>query len=240
MRETDLRRAFASITPDESLLRATIEKVEAQKYATAAKQAAALAQSTRKASPYAFAYRLASVACALLLVLGMGISIGKDVTQPLTDDAAAYTRTQFNDMDPQVAASSVSDVELLPTPAASTTYNEDERADMLARAKALDTEYVIIDAVLSSCYILPAEEDGTHASMLSFDHANVVAASEGAFGAILTNAQTESVSVPMAMIRGLSAEEQNAVIDAMGLRICVLIYNDGGTLRIDPQYILAE
>ena len=111
---------------------------------------------------------------------------------------------------------------------------------MLARAKALDTEYVIIDAVLSSCYILPAEEDGTHASMLSFDHANVVAASEGAFGAILTNAQTESVSVPMAMIRGLSAEEQNAVIDAMGLRICVLIYNDGGTLRIDPQYILAE
>jgi hypothetical protein len=99
MKESDLRRAFASVTPDESLIRATIDRVQAQKYAQAANQAAALAaQPVRKAAPYAFVYRLAGVACALLLVLGMGISIGKDATQPpVADSAASYARTHFTD-----------------------------------------------------------------------------------------------------------------------------------------------
>ena len=242
MKETDLRRAFASITPDESLIRATIDRVQAQKYATAAKQAATLAQSASKPSPYAFVYRLASAACALLLIVGMGISVGKDLTQsPLADSAESYARTHFNDTEAQGASVTVEATDSAePAPASPSTYDGDERAAMLSRAKLLQTDYIIIDAVLSSCYILPADEDGSHGCMLSFDQANVVAASEGAFGSILTNAPAGSISIPLARIRCQSAEEQLAVIDAMGARMCVLIYADGDTLRIDPAYILAE
>jgi hypothetical protein len=75
--------------------------------------------------------------------------------------------------------------------------------------------------------------------MLSFDQANVIAASQGA-GAILAGSTAGTVTVPLARIRCSTPEEQSAVVDAMGSRMCVLIYADGDTLRIDPAYILAE
>ena len=240
MKETDLRRAFANITPDESLIRATIDRVQAEKYAAAAKQAAALAQPVRKSSAYSLAYRLAGAACALLLVLGMGISMNKDMTQPpVADSAASYARGRFNDVEPQSASLPMDMGDITPTPATPGAYDAQERADMLARAEALNTDYIIIDAIMSSCYILPADEDGSHGCMLSFDQANVIAASQGA-GAILAGSTTGTVTVPLARIRCNTPEEQNAVVDAMGSRMCVLIYADGDTLRIDPAYLLAE
>jgi hypothetical protein len=241
MKESDLRRTFASVTPDESLIRATIDRVQAQKYAQAANQAAALAaQPVRKAAPYAFVYRLAGVACALLLVLGMGISIGKDATQPpVADSAASYARTHFTDTAAQDASIPMDMSDVAATPSAPVAYDEQQRAEMLARAKALNTDYIIIDAIMSSCYILPADADGSHGCMLSFDQANVIAASQGA-GAILAGSTAGTVTVPLARIRCSTPEEQSAVVDAMGSRMCVLIYADGDTLRIDPAYILAE
>lgn len=240
MRESDLRTALDQIVPDEALIRATIEKVERQKYKMAAEAAARMCADTPARSFYPTVSRIAGALCALLLVVGMGISMGKDLTPSALPDAANYSRSQFNDVAAQDAAlpADLGSSNAAHSPAAS-GYNEDARTAMLARAEALNTDYIVIDAVMTSCYILPADADGSHGCMLSFDQANVITASEGA-ASLLKSAQAGAVTVPLAQIRCSTEQEQLAVIDAMGSRMCVLIYADGDTLRIDPDYLLAE
>ncbi len=241
MNETDLRRAFGRISPDETLIRATIEKVEAQKYTAAAKTAARMARTTDKKFPYAAVSRLAGAFCALLLVVGLGISLGTSVSPATVPDSASYTRTHFNDVatpkDSAPFALANDDAgQTSPAPAAS--YGEEARVQLLTRAEELNAAYIILDAELCSCSILPPDTDG-YACMLSFDQATVVAASDDGEAAIL-GAEGDDISVPVVRIRCADAAEQESVINAMGSRMCVLIYLDGDTYRMDPTYILAE
>ena len=240
MKETDLRRAFASITPDESLIRATIEKVQAQQYANAAQKAAALAQPTRKLSAYTLAYRLAGAACALLLVLGMGISLSKDVTQPaLTPDAAAYSRTQFNDVSPAAYAADEAIEEQADTPTAP-AYGELAREQIIARAATLPSDWLVVDAELCGCYVLPTQEDSAPVCTLSLDKVSVVEHADRESAQALAQTVGESASIPAVQMTFANAEEQNALLNLFGSRLCLILRVDGETLCVDSAYLLAN
>jgi len=52
MKENDLRRAFAKITPEESLINSTVQRVKAERYNAAT-------DNSRSKAPRAFVYRMA-------------------------------------------------------------------------------------------------------------------------------------------------------------------------------------
>jgi hypothetical protein len=235
MNEQDLRRAFAQITPDEDLIRATVEKVNTQRYLLAAAKANTLA--ARTPSRYAFAARLAGATCALVLAVGIGIVAGREAPAPVVADNASYTRTQFNDLsDDPGAAMRMDEGNALPDTPAASDYSEQARAKLLAQTAQLGEGWLILDAELSGCYILPEATADATECILAFDRVNVVAAAQGADS--LT--QSFADGTPAVHVAFADLEACTKLIDSMGSRMCVLVYADGDTVRMYPTYILAE
>ncbi|MBQ7337105.1 MAG: hypothetical protein IJW40_01490 [Clostridia bacterium] len=252
MNENDLRRTFGRITPDETLIRATIEKVEAQKYTAAAKAAAHMTQSTRKSSPYAIAYRLAGAACALVLMVSVGISLGKDTLLPSAgNETQSYARAQFNDTASEAEISAYSGDDPMPAttdevvqpfalPPADTAECYDRAAidEMAVRAAQSGDNWLILDATLSSCYILPASEDGRYGCVVAFDGIRILdMASDAQASAALFSDTTDT---PAVCVYFEDEASRSALIDAMGARMCVSVLLDDPTPRMDPSYLLSK
>ncbi len=236
MKEHDLRQALDQIRPDETLIHTTIEKVHAQQYKNAVKRAENSAKSFGRspAFRYAFAARLASATCALLLVIGMGIAVGKNAA-PTTSNRQDYTRTQFNDIpherEDAVSFNSHDDQEQRPVVG---EYPTEQRDRLLARAEQSEGEWFLLDAELSACYILPDEDSDSAECLVAFDQIQVLSAeSDAAVDQFLQDAPTVRVTLA-------DADACAALADRLGSRICVLVFSDSNGYTMDSDYILAE
>ena len=79
MNKQQLKKCFDRITPGEELMRSTLEAVHAAQ--------AGQGQTVRSMPRYAFATRLAGAACALVLVVGLGVTIARQsATSPLLSE----------------------------------------------------------------------------------------------------------------------------------------------------------
>ena len=235
MNEQDLRRAFSQITPDEDLIRATVEKVNTQRYALAAAKANEM--TARTPSRYAFAARLVGATCALVLAVGIGIVAGREAPMPVVADSASYTRTQFNDLSGDPGATiRMDEGNVRPDTPAVSNYSEHARAQLLAHAAQLGEGWLILDAELSGCYILPEATADTTECVLAFDRVNIVAGAQDADSL----KQSFADSTPAVHIAFADAAACTKLIDAMGSRMCVLVFADGDTVRMHPTYILSE
>ncbi len=132
MDKQQLRRCFDRIKPSEALIRTTCNRIEeARKDKTA--------MSQRRS--YGFAYRLATTACALLLVVGVGVTLGKDA-------AHNPNTAQSQDIDRVVPFNADGNQE---SPA--TSSNEPQTAictAMIERARAQGDEWLVITAYLDA------------------------------------------------------------------------------------------
>ncbi len=85
MKRQELRDCFDRIRPREELIRSTLERINGREEARSA---------ARVMPTYAFATRLAGALCALLLLIGIGVLVGRDAivapdTLPASDERMA-------------------------------------------------------------------------------------------------------------------------------------------------------
>lgn len=86
MKREQLRESFARIRPSEALIQSTLDKIHAR-------QAEGTVKPTERKWTLGFVTRLASAACALLLVLGVGIVFAKNGMLPTDTVVPADERT---------------------------------------------------------------------------------------------------------------------------------------------------
>jgi len=147
MKENDLRRAFAKITPEESLINSTVQRVKAERYNAAT-------DNSRSKAPRAFVYRMAAAVCAFVMTVGIGIGVGKDTLISRSEDTpAAYRRASFSELGDMESLGSKT-AEMIP---------DDEIENSETVNKLLDTAeqqggvYSVAEAILDACYFVPDE-----------------------------------------------------------------------------------
>ena len=145
MKRKELRDCFESIWPRAQLIKTTLERVHAVQYGRAA--------ASRPTWSYAFATRLATAACALLLVLGIGVYVGRNGNLLSVADArGGDIPTPMNIKDATA---------LDPAPSngdASALLEQCE--DMITRAKVYGSDFAVLSATVDAVYFVDAAKQG--------------------------------------------------------------------------------
>lgn len=143
MNKQQLRNCFDKIRPREALIEMTLNRVHRQQ--TQAQFASVKDTSARPMSRLAFATRLASTACALALVIGMGIAMGKDaVTAP-----SVKTNDGGRSVTP-MALTSADDEPAVRTPSVVGAFTGCEQ--MIAAAADYETDRAVFSATVEAVY----------------------------------------------------------------------------------------
>ena len=141
MNRQELRACLDRIQPREQLIRTTLDQIHAAQEGK---------RPVRAASGYAFGMRLASAACALLLLIGVALSLDMD-----TITAPVQLPTQDERVSPMTADAMDGVTE---TPAVVTDVEVTGCEDMIARAAAYGTDYAVLIAAAEALYFPNANE----------------------------------------------------------------------------------
>ena len=192
MRKEELRASLAKIQPREELIISTINKMNEQRLGIRQK---------RSFGTRAFAYRLATALCALVVVMGLGVFSGvnqmslPDAENPLLRGADVTT----GDSGVSPASLSGDDVEML---------------SAMARSKG--GEWAIVEGHVQSCFFLELTEEQKRDGVIFLCGVEIVttAISEGTLDASLLPTESESLSAVIKFTDAEAANEFFSVHDA--------------------------
>ena len=218
MKRQELRVCLDRIQPREQLIRSTLDQIHAVQ---------AGKRSARAASGYAFGMRLAGAACALLLLIGVAMSLDMDVITAPVQQPAASERVSPMTADAMVGVEE--------TPVAS----EDEVVvgceDMIVRATAYETDYAVMVAAAEALYFPNASE-----GIVSFRPISVV---DHRGGDEALDPATETSTVIAACIDLNDAALLAVLSDAVGGEVLVGIHvetRNGETVWVVHEMYLQE
>ena len=210
MKKEDLRQAFAKIKPSEALINDTIMAVQTGQKV-----------NRRNEKPaFSFTYRLAGAVCAFAVLLGVGVTFGKDIVlSPTEDTPAAYERTAFNDVDvfrPATVPSGLEADAIIPPVV--DTPSDDELADkkdeaiafLKEKANSLEGEWSLIYGAVDGCYFVSG---GCFA---------IISAEEICAGETIDGGE-EGLLVKLEFENDGDAE---ALTDAIGGSVCILVTSE--------------
>lgn len=148
MNKQQLRDCFDKIRPSEALVEKTMQRVREQQTQLAATKNTSVLRMPR----YAFATRLASAACALMLLVGIGVTVGKNVvTSPAmpSDDAESRGATPMT-VEPMNGA----DLVVEPSNVSSIVGCE----QMISTAQGYATDWAVFSATVDAMYFVDESE----------------------------------------------------------------------------------
>ena len=155
MRKEDLREAFGKIKPSETLIDDTLMLLRTGERRS----------EKRERSTFSFTYRLAGAMCAFAIMVGVGVTLGKDIIlSPSEDTPAAYGREAFNQVDvfrPNVAPSGMEAdmiVEGAKNEGLTAEALESQKtvavAELTGKGEALSGEWSVVYGTLDGCYFV--------------------------------------------------------------------------------------
>lgn len=205
MKKQELYASLEKIKPDEKLIRATLEKIEQQKE-----------KQERKSSFFAVSYKLASAACALAIVVCVGIFAGKDaIISPVEDTPDTYSPSSFalnalpkEAEDEPFTADEPSDVK--------TDETEQAGAELLSRAAELSGDWQVIQGTIDGMYFVPNAADGEGDCLTAVKVERTIG-SQGDSDLPISDGY---ISVSVNLDGDLSADE---LAQAMGARVCAIL-----------------
>ena len=144
MKKHELKEALSRIQPREELIQSTIEQVNA--YRQKARQQKT-APAFRLPTPV-FATRLAGALCALLLVVGMGVMVGRNRTYIPTSGEGA----------PAAAYRAAEETRDSQTEEETLTLHETS-ISLMEKAQADGGTWVVAEGDLQACYFIPLTDE---------------------------------------------------------------------------------
>lgn len=207
MKRQELRACFDRIQPREELIRSTLEKIRGVQENK---------QPVRTMPTYAFATRLVGAACALVLLVGVGVSLGRDVvTAPDT----------LLVQDERISPMTADAMDGVATPREVTVGGELVGCEeMIETAKSLSTDAAVCTAVVDAVYFKSATE--------GFATIRPLTVAEG------SNADwTDAVDGELTLVAAFDAdnEEMRSLLDLMGSEVLVGLHTetrDGETVWV--------
>lgn len=187
MKRQELRACFDRIQPREELIRSTLSRVHA----------AQEERPTPASSGYSFMMRLAGAACALVLLIGIGVSLGKDaITAPDVLPASDERMT------PMAVGDEREGQDKTPTADAAVLVGCEQ---MVEQAKSYASDWMVCSAMVDAVYFKSETEgvatlrpqtlaDGSANDFSADDELTVVAAfdaSDDALGAMVDQMGSE-------------------------------------------------
>ena len=202
MKKEDLREAFGKIKPSDALIDDTINAIRTGQRVN----------TRREKNSFGFTYRLAGAMCAFAVLLGVGVTFGKDiVVRPYEDTPAAYERTAFNDVEvfrPVTSPAGLEADAIIPSaPESDSEELDDKKSEAIValkeKAKELGEGWSLIYGTVDGCYfvgedcfaILSVEEICSGSSLESEESA-IVIENEG---------------------------DEQSLVDSIGSKVCALI-----------------
>lgn len=221
MRKEDLREAFGKIKPSDALIDDTINAIRNGQRVN----------SRNEKNGFAFTYRLAGAMCAFAVLIGVGVTFGKDIVlRPSEDTPATYERTAFNDVDvfrPATIPTGLEADSIIP----SAPQNDSEElpeikseaiAELEEKAEAFGEGWSVIYGTVDGCYFVDEN------CFAIFSVEQVCA------GSSLTGEESAIVIAPDAENDG----EEQRLVDSIGSKVCALVIpqeTDG-----DTRYTVSE
>lgn len=226
MKKEELRAALHRIKPDEALICRTLDEIHTRE-----------ARKERRTSPYAFGYRLVGAMCAFILMIGIGVSVGKDwVASPMEDTPQTYQRTAFHlaGQEDGAAGDAIEKNGMaMPMTLQEDIYAENPQSEsanaeatveeLRIKAAGGEQDYALLQGSISGIYVLSREE-GENVCSIAIGITKVW---QGGTKEALRDALRAEQEIVNVSVSFSEEEEMWRFIDSMGEEFCAVLIFDG-------------
>ena len=206
MRKEDLREAFGKIKPRDALIDDTINAIRSGQRVN----------TRNEKNGFAFTYRLAGAMCAFAVLIGVGVTFGKDIVlRPSEDTPAAYERTAFNDVEvfrPATIPAGLEADAIIPAVTEQEPEDlSDKKSEAIAalekKAESLGDGWSVVYGTVDGCYFVGE------------DCFAILSVEQICAGSSLESEESAIVIAPSFE----NDEEKQSLVDSIGGKVCALV-----------------